>query len=166
MVYLYLFIVSFFPSDMVHDIHMSKTKIKYVQESDSWQISMRVFIDDLEDVVNERTKVDLKLFSDKENSQADTLLSEYLNEKLVLMIDGEDQKAKWVGKEISEDLEAIWCYLEIESLPLKSNVKVDNNLLQEKFSDQNNIVIVELPNRKKDYFIFFPARELESIDLN
>lgn len=165
MIWIYAVLLSFLNFSGDHDIHLSKTKIKYVPSKQSWQISTKIFIDDLEAAIQDRTNKELKLFTEKEDEQSDFLINEYINEKLVLLIDGNEVEAEWLGKEMSDDLAAAWCYLEILETPVSSTVGIDYNLFHDRFTDQNNVVIIELPDRKKDYFIFFAGRELETIEL-
>ena len=70
----------------------------------------------------------------------------------------------FIGKEISEDLVAVWCYLEIENIERFNKIHVKNNILLEVFEDQKNIISVIGPDRKKGYLLFNNAKNEETIE--
>ena len=55
----------------------------------------------------------LYICTEKEAESAEGLIAEYLKNNLVISIDDEVVEFEFLGKEISDDLIAVWCYLEI-----------------------------------------------------
>ena len=66
---------------------------------------------------------------------------------------------------MSEDLAAVWCYLEITDVEFEHNFKVENKVLMELYADQRNIVKVKLDKNIKEHFLFDPSDYVGSIDL-
>ena len=60
---------------------------------------------------------------------------------------------EYIGKETSEDLQAIWCYLEIINIESIKSIRVENSLLMELFDDQKNIIHIMMPDKKQGYFM-------------
>ena len=70
-------------------------------------------------------------------------------------MNGENVDYTFLGKEVSEDLQAVWCYLEIENINSIKELKIKNQLLTSLFDDQKNIVsITSTAEGRKGYFLF------------
>ncbi len=137
-----------------HDYHISKCQIEYSEPDSALQITLHIYIDDLEEALRKQGKDKLFIATEKEDEQAEVHLFEYLKEGLALDVNKEKASYTFIGKEPSEDLQAIWCYLEIPNLKTVSDLSVNNTLLMEVFDDQKNIVSVMGPNKKHGYFLF------------
>jgi len=70
----------------------------------------------------------------------------------------------FIGKEMSEDMVAVWCYLEIENVENIRELHVKNSILLEAFDDQKNIISITGPNKKKGYLLFNNAKNEETIE--
>ncbi|MDH3652401.1 MAG: hypothetical protein OEQ53_22110, partial [Saprospiraceae bacterium] len=104
---LFLFLAS-----PAHDFHLSKTDINYNQQNRSLEITMHVFIDDLELAMAHQGMDSLYLATSKEHKDADAFIWKYLTSVFQITVDGQTIPLNFLGKEESEDLIAIWCYLE------------------------------------------------------
>ena len=142
------------PPNSLHEFHISKCQIEYSEPDSALQITLHLFIDDLEEALRKQGKDKLFIATEKEDKQAEAYLFEYLKERLELDVNEERASYTFIGKEPSEDLQAIWCYLEIPNLKMVSDLSVSNTLLLEVFEDQKNIVSVMGPNKKQGYFLF------------
>ena len=149
-----IFLVGFNVPFSAHEFHVSKCQIEYNAGENSLQISLHIFIDDLEEALRQRGKDGLFLCTEREAKEAVTYLVEYLNDRLNIEVDKKKVKPEFVGKEISEDLAAVWCYLEVKQVNELSSISVSNKLLLEVFEDQKNIVSIKGPGNKKGFFLF------------
>jgi len=136
-----------------HDLHMSNTDIHYKSDQKALQLSVRMFIDDLEDAIEKNTDEELILFSDKESPQADSLIEAYINENLKITIDQKPMSGIFIGREMTEDLSAIWSYIEIENVDAFESNNIKNSLLLEMFDDQRNMIHVKVDNKRKAFHI-------------
>ena len=137
-----------------HDLHLSKCEVFYDQKTTSIHITLHIFIDDLEKALRTTGHNDLRICTEREDAQADTFIGEYIDSKLKINVDGIDLKMNFLGKEISDDLFAAWCYLEIADVHPQQTIIVSYDLLMEIFNDQRNIVSVEFDKERNSYFLF------------
>lgn len=154
-----LLLISFFlfmemPVAEIHDFHVSRARIEYAAEQQEWQISLHVFIDDLEAALEEKGSKDLHLGTTKESAQADVYLERYLRPYFKLL-DGEQELSwEWIGKETSEDLTAFWIYLYIPNAPRLDRLTVQNKILLDRYDDQQNMVQVRGPGGQLKNYLF------------
>ncbi|MEZ5042236.1 MAG: DUF6702 family protein [Saprospiraceae bacterium] len=142
------------PAYSLHDFHLSKCLIEYNTTDQAIQISMQVFIDDLEEALRREGKDHLALCTPKEAPDAEQHFQNYLLEHFHLAVNGQEVTYNYLGKEISEDLSSLWCYLEIEAVTNINSIKVSNDLLMETFEDQQNIISIKGPNNQSGMWLF------------
>ena len=109
-VFLLLFIIpllSFSP----HKYYLSLTQIEYKNEVGSIQITINVFMDDIEIALNKNYQINLQLTTKEELQNNDQYFKKYLNEKLHIKIDNIPKEFNYIGKEYDGDL--VYFYLEI-----------------------------------------------------
>ena len=159
MVYVsYVLFVFFLPVNLdaspSHEFHLSKCDIIYNHEEKALQLTLHIFIDDLELALSQDSADTLFLCTKKENPLAEARISEYIRNHLVLNIDGQKTDLSYVGKEISDDLSAVWCYFEIVNATPVQTIDIEYDLLIETYSDQRNIVKIIYDEDRKAYFLF------------
>lgn len=124
---------------ILHPFHVSVTEVKFKEEKKTIQISVRIFLDDLEVTLQEYTgnkKLDILK---KENWETiNENLGKYLLENLKIYNEKGQLNAKYLGAE-KED-EVMWAYVEIEKVKKLKTITVWNSLLTETFDDQENIM--------------------------
>ncbi len=147
-----------------HEFHLSKCQIDYSDSDQALQISLHLFIDDLEDALREQGADKLFICSDKEHEEAEMHLFQYIQQRLTLKVDNQAVTYEFIGKEPSEDLQAVWCYLEISSVAPPKRLDISNDLLMEIFDDQKNIVVVSGPGKKDGYFLFVKGKHEDGVD--
>lgn len=163
MIYLILLICSIWFSDasselstdrIIHDIHMSRCDIDYRTDQGAIEISVKIFIDDLELDLRSAGHDSLKICTSYEKPDAETIIFQYLQQNLGIIVDGEPTELIWVGKEISEDLSAVWCYLMISDIKAHTSIEVTNEILLSVFDDQQNVVKLRIDDGKRSFFLF------------
>jgi len=159
--YLYILLSAF----VAHDFHLSKTEVRYKEDISAVQVSTHIFIDDLEMVLAEYGHADLELFTKRENPKADQFIYEYIQASLLIEVDGRPLEFEWVGKEISEDLAAVWCYLEIPNVQIREEMHLLNKVLHDVFDDQKNVVSFQYNSNKKQHMFFSQGDKAKSLDL-
>ena len=131
-------------STNVHDYHLSNTEVRYNQEEQALQITTRIFIDDLEQALADQGHSKLFLCLENEAAHADSLVGQYLFDNIFISINDKQVYLSYLGKEISDDLAAVWCYLEISDVELINALEIENNVLLKTFGDQKNIINLKL----------------------
>jgi len=140
--------LSSFLSPEAHDFHVSKCLVEYNEEQAALQISLHLFIDDLEDALSRRGHDQLFICTKRESELADSLIHQYLADRLQLKVNNSKAQFQFIGKEISDDLMAAWCYLEITGVQELNQLEVSNRILLEVFDDQKNILSVTGPSHQ------------------
>lgn len=125
---------------LMHKFYVSLTEIRYNEVSERFEVSMRIFPDDLDLALLERSGIHTQLATELEHEMADSLLMVYLLEDFILRVNGEELKLDYLGKEPESD--AIWCYLESPKITPPDSITIINAVLTEYFPEQVNIIQV------------------------
>lgn len=123
-----------------HPFHVSVSEIKYKEDKKTIQISIRIFLDDLELALRAYTKDEkLNIVSKESWGFINENLEKYLLERMKLWDEkGRAYELNYIGAEIEEDV--MWCYIEIVKVKRLKQVKVWNAILHEVWDDQENLV--------------------------
>jgi len=151
-------------STTLHEFHVSKCQIEYVKAEQSLQISMHIFIDDLEEALRQRGKDQLFICTEREAKEAEQYMIDYIDDRVQLKVNGQAMDFHFLGKEISDDLAAVWCFIEIKGVEPFSSLEVSNKLLQEVFDDKKNIIRIKGPKNKKSYLLFQKGDDFELLE--
>lgn len=135
----------------LHKYYISLTKIEYVKEEKSIQITMRFFIDDIEKTLLNRYNIPLELATDQENKKSDFYLEKYIRQKFILKINDTINQANYLGKEYDNDV--VFFYLEITNIENIKTLEVQNSMLFEEFFDQENYIKLIVNDVKKIYIL-------------
>lgn len=146
---LLLFSLSSFKTD--HKFYVSVTEIEYNNKTKSLQIISRVFIDDLEKLLQKRYDASLVLTGKNDNEKVDNYLKKYLDQKIEIRVDGKPYKLNYIGKEYKNDLLLI--YIEIPDVPEFKEIRIKNAVLTDMFSEQKNLVHVEYKGETKSLIL-------------
>jgi len=142
-----------------HDFHVSKCLVEYSTPDQALQVSLHIFVDDLEEALRQQGHDHLKIGTPKEDTLAESYLRDYLLKTFRVEIDDQPIELSLLGKELSEDFQAVWCYLEITDIAEFQKLKLSNTVLMETFDDQTNMVTVKGPGGKRSGFLFQKGNE-------
>ncbi|WP_162428613.1 DUF6702 family protein [Pontibacter pudoricolor] len=123
---------------MAHDYHASITDIKFNPRTQSLQIAVKVFTDDLETALSKRSKT--KVSYDPASETIKQQLASYMAANMKFeLAKGKPLKQHFVGSE--EDADVVWVYFEVPvQQATLSQLYIQNAVLTELFDDQMNIV--------------------------
>ncbi|MDX1478351.1 MAG: DUF6702 family protein [Saprospiraceae bacterium] len=143
----------------VHDFHVSRCEIYYRPSSQALEIAQQIFLDDFEAALTAvAPDTALHLGTPREHAQADVFITAYLNEKFSVQIGDQFYPFNFVGKELSEDLTAIWLYLEVPGVQHLSIMTVEFGVLFELFADQKNILSFQVDTGRAQLFLLDPSK--------
>ncbi|MBF9253357.1 hypothetical protein I2I11_08640 [Pontibacter sp. 172403-2] len=133
-----------------HNYHTSITDVKYNPRSQSLEVAVKVFTDDLESALSRRAKKDIHYSNSAAVKQQ---LSNYLHSTLAFALQpGKPLAYTLLGSEEEDD--AIWLYIEV---PLKQatlpQLYVKNAVLMDTFSDQMNIVNISYKGKTESMLL-------------
>jgi len=137
---------------LIHKFFVSVTEVELNKEEKSVQIITRLFIDDIEEVLEKRYNISkLYLGEEKENPLVDQYLTEYLTQKMSFVINGREVELTFIGKEYEDDL--MICYLEIQKIRSIKTIELKNEVLMDVFEEQQNIVHVKIEDERKSVIL-------------
>ncbi len=145
-----------------HAFHISKTEMVFQPTEKSLQLTMHIFIDDLEKVFEKQGQSKLFLGTELEKKEVNTLILNYLQSNFNIQLNGKKTPYTWVGKETTKDKQALYLYLEIKNIREIRNISVENKVLTELFADQKNIVQINIPSKKQGYFLLTKSKTSDS----
>ena len=137
-----------FSSFLEHKYYVSTSLFNFTEDS-SLQITLRIFKDDLSNAISDtyldQKTDDLNLIDELYFKQVD----KYINSKISIIIDDKKFEMDYLGLETKNDMYV--CYLEIENLPIYSNMVISNKILFEIFDDQQNIIHVKRNDKRQSF---------------
>ena len=124
----------------LHEFYVSLSEIRFNQESDCFEVSLRFFPDDMDRALKEHFGINASLVTELEHESADSLLEIYLHNLFRIELNGVSVPLSYLGKEAESDV--MWCYLESDTVKKPEEILVNNAILTELFEDQVNIIQV------------------------
>ncbi|MEM6342287.1 MAG: DUF6702 family protein [Bacteroidota bacterium] len=131
----------------VHPFYFSLTQIDHNPKTESLEITLKIFTGDMEQALAVHGAGPLFLGEGKENKAADRYLRTYLERNFKLKVNGESRPYEYLGKEV--ELETLWIYVEVLSVPEVKEIEVTNKLLIEIYEEQQNVVQIKVGDQKK-----------------
>ncbi|MFT7081528.1 MAG: hypothetical protein ACJAZC_003089 [Cryomorphaceae bacterium] len=122
---------------MLHPFHVGLTDINYNSDSKSYQVSIKLFTDDLEKGLEKFSGLSLDIVDSEITSKIDSLISRYTNDHFQLFSKTEID-LNYIGSEREYDV--TWIYLESDEVDPYPSLSVKNDILFSMFSDQTHIV--------------------------
>ena len=146
-----------------HKFYVTTTSLRFVESNNSFQITSRLFIEDIESILVQSSIPDLKLAPDNDESVVDSLLTNYFEDNLIFTSVENEFKINFLGKEYKDDM--MVCYLELKFDKLDENINIQNTLLFDFSEEQKNIIHYRNGNQRKS-FLFTHTQPRFKIKLN
>ena len=154
------------PNDIAHEFHLSKSTINYNTTEQSVQITMNMFIDDLELALKGEGIESLQLCTGIEKPEAEQEIYNYIKDHLVVEVDGRVIVPEFLGKEQSDDLVAVWCYLEVADVSSFNKINISNTIMVDLYNDQKNMTTIQLDKKRVESILFTPEKTEENVIVN
>ena len=134
----------------VHKFHMALYQINYDSGKKMLQITSRLHIEDLNKALEKKYKK--KIAVENENSSSEeVLLKEYLTNRFSIKVNGQVKPLNFLSKEIEDDELVI--YSNIKNIAKINTLEIQNTVLIECFSDQQNMINVTVLGEKKSFLL-------------
>ena len=128
-----------------HKYYVSSTLIDYSDKSGTYQVSLKIFHDDLEKVLGfEMNELD---YDDYEKTNS--FIKEYLFNNFKIYSNEFELKVDFLGFERKNDL--VIYYMEIFNAENVKSLIVENKILFQSFRNQKNIILYRFNNYKKSF---------------
>ncbi|QHT69488.1 hypothetical protein GXP67_24000 [Rhodocytophaga rosea] len=146
-------------AEPAHEFHTSLAQIQYNTTTKSFEVSLRVFTDDLEAALTRENNNQKVSISD--TKLADPFIEKYINKHLLIHTkQGHKQQMTFVGKEIEVDV--TWIYVEVSATDDLGGLRIQNTILTELFDDQVNIVNLNYL-RKTSTYLFKNGQTVQDV---
>jgi hypothetical protein len=140
-----------------HPFYVSVTEMNYNEKSQSFEISCKMFAEDIEDVLKQNYKTAIDLSNNKLQSQNNRLMNDYMTKHISFNINAKPLNFKFLGFE--KDKESIYCYLEVLNVPAIKKLSVTNSILQDFKKEQINIIHVLVNGKRESTKIDYPQNQ-------
>ena len=145
-------------SRLAHDFHASVTQMQYNPKEKAFEISIRLFTDDLEKALTQELNTPVRL---SPGSKSDAILEKYIQARFSYVTPQKQPKSiKYVGHEVEAD--ANWIYLEMPYTDVFRGGLLKQNVLMEAFEDQVNMVNIQYQGQKKT-FVFRKNQPIQEV---
>lgn len=155
-----------------HPYYISLVNMYWNEETKTYQVSIRLFWDDLEQALEEKHGNKAYLATEWEIEQANKWIFEYLDEhvKVWTVTSGTTRDAShgleqdanldpsslqsdqsvswtWIGRE--DEMDVVWCYIESDIIEDPKQIALDVTIFHELFRTQTNLVNLTLSSNEK-----------------
>ena len=149
--YFILFLVIPLCAFTIHKYYISLCEIEYLEDQQSIQIVMGMFIDDLEFTLNKNHATNLYLATPDEAKNVDNYYEKYLNEHFNIIVNDRAESYEYIGNEYDGDI--VRFYLEITDVEQLKSIEIINTSLFRDFEAQLNIIKVKVKNFHKTFYL-------------
>jgi hypothetical protein len=132
-----------------HPYYVSTLEIDYRPDRSALQITLRVFIDDWQLMLNTHYDKNLRLDPDTDKEQVVIHSTDYLQQHLELNLNNTDVRPIVLGREYQND--QLVLYLEVTGVAELQTLTVSNRILFAELEGQQNIVRIKTPTKRKSY---------------
>ena len=130
-----------------HPYYVSVTELMHNKTEKTFEISCKIFTNDLETILRQKTKGFVDILHPKNKAATEKLISDYISSHLQINIDGKVLPMEYLGYEIEE--EATWSYLEIKNVSNVKKVTINNVILYDYKKEQINMMHVSVNGERK-----------------
>lgn len=139
-------VVFFF--NILHPLHVSVTEIEHDANKNALEITMRIFLDDLESSIrNDLQKPALDITVPGPEYTTDQLLEDYLKKHFKINVNGKNIKNQYLGHEV--ELPVIYLYVLASNVKKVKDITIYNDMIMETYDDQANLVHVKVNSKTK-----------------
>ena len=133
----------------IHPFHVSVCEVYHNSETQSLEITMKIFIDDLELAVRNYGEKAFNLVDIDEKHIQNEPLKKYLTAHFKISINEKPVRLEMVGSEFDGD--AILCYLEAKKVRKIEGIEIDNAIITEVYADQINLTHFQYRGEMKSF---------------
>ncbi len=156
------FSASFFPHKehvasakaYAHPFYVSVIELDHNQRDKTIEISCKMFAEDFENTLKAQYKTNVDITHPKDAKLVEKYVYEYLQKHLQLKVNGKAITLQFIGYEKEE--EAVWCYLQLNNVPVVKKIEVTNNILYELYNTQISIMHASVGGSRKSTRLVYP----------
>jgi hypothetical protein len=135
----------------IHKFYVSIYQIKYAPEKKMLQITSRIFIDDLNEVLYKKYNKKTFLGESNESPEDIVLMKKYILENFSLKVNGQQKNINYLSNELEGNV--LICYYNIKEISKIKTLEVKNTALLELNSEQQNIMQSNIYGEKQSLLL-------------
>jgi len=142
-VFILLFSVFGFQSNKpLHPVHFSVINMEYNEQTQGFDISIKLFADDFEKIVNRNYNVILNLGKENQLRDCNSYIDRYIRRNFVVVFDKKAVSKKMTQEKVivKSEEKSVWLYYKLQSKK-PHKVLVRNTLMNDLYNDQKNLFI-------------------------
>lgn len=159
--FVFFLIFTLSPAKDIHPYHVGSVEFNYNSKSQTFQITGKFFLDDLENALKEKYGKAVHFNDEKYKIQINDALKKYCSEYVKLKADNQTLQINYIGYE--EDSESVNIFLESEVITQPKKVETAVSFLYNYFEDQMNIIHIIVGGKRQSERLNYPDRYLYKI---
>jgi hypothetical protein len=152
-------IILFLNTALFHPVHVSLSNIDIFPDTGEITVSIKLFADDFQSIVNQKYNTKLQLFEGVEPGKDIFFINRYIDSSFVLTINGKEIAGLgYLRNQMNEG--AIWLFYQHASGEKIESLSVSNCLMCDLYQDQTNLVIITVGDKQNGYRLNNKNREI------
>jgi len=127
-----------------HPVHVTLTSVDYIQEDNSFEVFVKLYLDDF--LLDAEQDEDDFL---KEKNKSKEIIENYINKKLIIKVNDIKLTGKVNNFEVLID--EVKVYMKHETSERPKELLVQNLIMTELYHDQSNFVIIKVDNFEEGF---------------
>ena len=137
---------------VLHPVHISMTNIDINSDTRKISIVIKVFSDDFQKIINRNYKINLDINDSVSIFKYRKQISNYITKNLKLIVNNKSLiNNKLTFKQTKSNHQATWFYFVINKKVKPQKITIINNLLNDLFQDQKNLVFIKYNGIQKSF---------------
>ena len=135
----------------IHKFYMAIYQVNYVPTKKRIEITARLFVDDLNVVLEKKYHKKTALGLPNESTEDEALMKKYLSEHVFFKVNGSKTPFQYLSKELQSNV--LVCYLKISDVPKITSLEIINDAFIEQFPDQQNLIQSTIYGKKNSLLL-------------
>ena len=135
----------------LHKFYVAIYAINYAPEKKRLQITSRIFIDDLNKALENKYGRKTNLGEQNESTDDVALMNKYVLEKFSIKVNGHSKPMHFISKEFENNV--LIGYYSIKDVPKINTLEVQNTILMDLTTEQQNIIQSNLQGKKQSLLL-------------
>ncbi|WP_300566878.1 DUF6702 family protein [Flavobacterium sp.] len=135
----------------VHKFYVSIYQINYAKEKKMLQITSRIFVDDLNDVLKKKFNKTTHIGEPNESAEDVLLMKKYILDHLTIKINGQQKAIEYLSKEMEGNV--VVGYFRIKDISKIKSFEIQNTTLFDLNEEQQNIIQTNIYNKKQSLLL-------------
>ena len=127
-----------------HPYYISVADIHHNQNLARLEITLRIFVDDLEKAISLHQSLPSFYITDPDDPSTRDMIRLYLDDRFRLAVNREAASLEFLGGEVEDD--TFWAYLKVDNVNRFDQLEIEYTVLLEVFEEQLNLVHVQQGN--------------------